>query len=159
MTKRKRCRVCSVREVARARRHEHPDRQPAAERPQLLRAGAAHARRGAAARRRQPAAHPRELHLGHRGQRRARQPDDLHARRRRRHRPSPGRLADPDVGRRAAGVQGAAERLLRRVQPGGRRAERDHQVGRRTSCTARSSTSCATTPSTRGTSSRSRPRS
>ncbi len=40
-----------------------------------------------------------------------------------------GGSLDPDVGRRAAGVQGAAERLLGGVQPGGRRAERHDQVG------------------------------
>ena len=47
--------------------------------------------------RRKPAAHSRELHFRHRDQRRARQPDDLPAGRRRRHGSSPGRIAHSDL--------------------------------------------------------------
>ena len=138
---------------ARPQRDEHPDRRPAPQRPQLLRAGAPDPGGGRPAGRREPRADPRQLHLRHRHQRRAGQPAHLPDRRRGRDRPPSGRLLHPDLGRRPPGVQGPAERLLRRVQPGGRHAERRHQVRGAASSTAGCSSSCATTSSTPPTSS------
>ena len=105
-------------------------RRPAAQRPQLLRARPPDPGSGGPPRRSERRADPRELHQRHRDQRRARQPAHVPDRRRRRDRPPPGRLLHPDLRRRPPGDQGPAERLLRRVQPGGRDAERGHQVGR-----------------------------
>ena len=54
--------------------------------------------------------------------------DALPARRRRHHRRAPGRYLDPDVGRRAAGVQRPAERVFRRVPRRRRHVQRRHEV-------------------------------
>ena len=109
--------------------HQRADRRPAAERPELSRARPVDAGCGAAGAERQLAAGaPGDRQRQHHG-RRQRPADALPARRRRHHRRAPGRDLDPDVGRRAAGVQRAAERLLRGVPRRRRHVQRRHQVG------------------------------
>ena len=114
---------------AEPRHHQRADRRPAAERPQLSRAREADAGRGAAAADRKRAdrsAGDRERQRHRRHQRTA---DALPARRRRHHRRASGRHLDPDVGRRAAGVQRPAERLFRGVPRRRRHVQRRHEVG------------------------------
>jgi hypothetical protein len=65
-----------------------------------------------------------------RHRRRPRRPDPVPPRRRRYHRRAPGRHLDPDLGRCAAGVQRAAERVLGRVPRRRRDVQRDDQVWR-----------------------------
>ena len=107
-----------------------------------------------ASRRRQPAPHPRELHLGHRHQRSARLANHVPARWRRCHRPPSGRhliqtsidaLQEFSVQQNAYSAEfGSAGGILNMT----------YQIGRRTSFMAACSNSCATTIWTRATSSR-----
>ena len=145
--------------VARRRRAVEDDQRAAAERPQL------HLPRAAEPRRRPGAAgyarHGRQRQLLRQRPEQLRQ--QLPARRRRqqlesrRLRQRRG-LRVPALGRRAAGVQGSDEQLQRRAGTlGRRRAERQPQVGRRSSIAATCSSSIATRrwmPSTSSTSSR-----
>ena len=110
--------------------HQRADRRSAAQRPRLSRAGAPDVGRGAAAADRQHAARSPRGRQRQRHRRRRRLADPVPPRWRGHHRRASGRHLDSDVGRRAAGVQRSAERVLGRIPRRRRHVQRDDQVGR-----------------------------
>ena len=140
-------------------RHRHRgagDQGTAAERPELRDAGLPDARRHAGPGGREPLGREHVQSARRLELQRARPSGQRQRLADRRHRQQRVHLQHRDhraVGRAGARVQGAVRRVLRGVRPRRRRRLGRDQVGQQRRCTARRSSTCATTRSTRGTSS------